>query len=438
MSFPAYPEYKDSGVAWLGEVPSHWRFRPLLALVEECNFSNLGMIESNLLSLSYGRIIEKDIASNDGLLPESFETYQIVDHGDIILRLTDLQNDQRSLRSGLVKRKGIITSAYTAIRPHGIHSRYLAHLMRAYDLQKVFYSMGGGLRQSMKYADLRHLPVLEPSLVEQASIATFLDYETAKTDALIAEQEKLIELLKEKRHAVISHAVTKGLDPNAPMKDSGVEWLGKVPEHWKAVKLRRIVDDVQTGGTPSMSSLSPEEGETIDWYTPADFSSAIQLESASKKLSIEAIKNDRVKIFPKGAILVVGIGATLGKTGYLMYPASANQQINAILPSTEISGLFLTYSLASKLVEMRYLSNSSTIGIMNQEKTKEIWIALPPRWEQESITRYLEEDGVAVDALLAESQKAITLLKERRSALISAAVTGKIDVRGYAPQQEAV
>ena len=192
MSLPRYPEYKDSGVDWLGEVPAHWAINPFYSLASERTEPNSGMLEDNLLSLSYGRIVRKNIESNDGLLPESFETYQIVKPGDIVFRLTDLQNDKRSLRTAIVEEQGIITSAYLAAKPTGLQSGYLSHLLRAYDVTKVFYSMGGGLRQSMKFSDIKRLPTLAPSAEEQTSIATFLDRETAKIDGLIAEQEKLI------------------------------------------------------------------------------------------------------------------------------------------------------------------------------------------------------------------------------------------------------
>jgi type I restriction enzyme S subunit len=220
VSFPRYPEYKDSGVEWLGEVPAHWELLPLFSCARERIESNRGMVENNLLSLSYGRIITKNMFSNDGLLPESFETYQVIRTGDVVFRLTDLQNDKRSLRTALVEETGIITFAYVAVSPIDIDPPLFSYLMRAYDLTKVFYSMGGGLRQSMKFSDLKRLPVLIPPLPEQRAIAGFLDRETAKIDALVAEQERLCELLREKRQAVISHAVTKGLDPDAPMKDS--------------------------------------------------------------------------------------------------------------------------------------------------------------------------------------------------------------------------
>lgn len=236
MKLPRYPQYRSSDVGLVDEIPAHWRVTPLLGVARERSESNAGLREENLLSLSYGRIVRKEISSNDGLLPESFETYQIVNQGDIVLRLTDLQNDKRSLRSARVEERGIITSAYLALEPTGIDSPYLSHLFRAYDVCKVFYSMGGGLRQSMKYADLKRLPLLEPPEVEQRAIAAFLDRETAKIDALIAEQERLIALLSEKRQAVISNAVTKGLNPDASVKESGVEWFGSIPSHWRTGK----------------------------------------------------------------------------------------------------------------------------------------------------------------------------------------------------------
>ena len=260
MSFPAYPAYKDSGIEWLGEVPEHWTEKPFFSLVSERCESNSGMKHENLLSLSYGRIVNKDINSLDGLLPASFETYQVVHPGDIVFRLTDLQNDKRSLRSAIVRETGIITSAYLAGVCRGIFPEYANFLFRAYDSIKVFYSMGGGLRQSIKYSDMKWLPIWLPDWQEQTQIARFLDHETARIDALIEEQQRLIELLKEKRQAVISHAVTKGLDPTAPMKDSGVEWLGEVPAHWKVSKLGHYAQ-ILTGFPFPSASFSHDESD---------------------------------------------------------------------------------------------------------------------------------------------------------------------------------
>jgi len=279
---------------------------------------------------------------------------------------------------------------------------------------------------------LNLMPLVLPPLVEQTAIATFLDHETARIDALVAEQERLIALLQEKRQAVISHAVTQGLNPDAPMKDSGVEWLGEVPGHWDAITLRRCAIAVQTGGTPPVDALSESLDEGFVWYTPGDFGSSLTLSTSTRRIANEAVASGEAKVFPPKSVLIVSIGATLGKVGFAQDTSSANQQINAVIPGARVEGYFLTWSLSVKTEAMRFLSNASTIGIMNQEKTKEIWIALPPREEQTAIATFLDDETAKLDALITQARTAITLLQERRTALISAAVTGQIDVRGWA------
>jgi len=203
---------KDSGVEWLGEVPEDWEAKPMYAVGIKNGKKNKGLLEQNLLSLSYGRIIHKDINSEEGLLPESFDSYQIVEPGDLIFRFTDLQNDQTSLRSGLVRSRGIITSAYLGFRPVGINPEFLAYLMRAYDVNKAFYSMGSGLRQSLKWQDVRTMQIPVPSLELQKSFTHYLDQETSQIDTLVEKTRKAIELLKERRQALITQVVTGKID----------------------------------------------------------------------------------------------------------------------------------------------------------------------------------------------------------------------------------
>ncbi|UAW63493.1 hypothetical protein KMZ15_05185 [Mycoavidus sp. HKI] len=210
--YKPYPAYKDSGVKWIGQVPEHWEIKPFFVLVSELNRKNTGLIETHILSLSFGRIIKKPENRNMGLIPESYETYQIVEPGEIMFRFTDLQNDKRSLRSAEVTQRGIITSAYMAVKPHGLGSTYLAWLMRSYDLFKVFYAMGGGLRQSLKFEDVKRLPVLVPSPEEQINITNAINEETARIDSLIEKTEQSIALLKERRSAFITAAVTGQID----------------------------------------------------------------------------------------------------------------------------------------------------------------------------------------------------------------------------------
>ena len=239
---------KDSGIPWIGEIPETWNVNMLSSLFDEHKQKNKDLSETNLLSLSYGKIIRKDINTNEGLLPESFDGYNIISDGDIVFRLTDLQNDKRSLRTGLCLEKGIITSAYVTIRSRQkLYSPYYHYLVHSYDVCKVFYGMGDGVRQGMNYSDLRKLLLVSPSYSEQQRIAEFLDRKCAEVDEMIALQEQIIEELKAYKQSVITETVTKGLNPDAPMRDSGIEWIGQIPEHWRIATIGRLFN-IYAGG----------------------------------------------------------------------------------------------------------------------------------------------------------------------------------------------
>jgi type I restriction enzyme S subunit len=204
---------KPSGVDWVNNIPEQWMTLPAFVNLKEQQISNKGMIDNNLLSLSYGKIIRKDIDTTSGLLPESFETYQIVHKGNIILRLTDLQNDKNSLRVGLVEETGIITSAYLCLKSaENILPEYAYKLLYTYDILKVFYNMGGGVRQSLKYTELKWLPIILPPIEEQEKIILFLNSKIDKIDSIIRKIEQQIEKVKEYRQVLISNAVTGKID----------------------------------------------------------------------------------------------------------------------------------------------------------------------------------------------------------------------------------
>lgn len=207
-------EYKESGAEWIGRIPRRWELKPAFSVLHELEDRNDRGQVNNVLSLSYGKIVRRDVESNFGLLPESFNTYQIVQNGDIVLRLLDLQNDHVSLRVGLVPEEGIVTSAYLAVRPkNGLDSRFAAYLLHAYDLKKVFYNFGGGCRQSMGFEDLRRLPVPFPLPVEQRRIAVYMDEATAKIDRLMSMRRRQMELLREQRAALIQQAAPSASTP---------------------------------------------------------------------------------------------------------------------------------------------------------------------------------------------------------------------------------
>ena len=211
LSSPTFMDDQEmGGIDWLGKVNSSWGYAPLFTLGSPKKTPNTGMVENNLLSLSYGRIVRRDIESSEGLVPASYENYQIVEPGDLVLRFTDLQNDQRSLRSGLVRERGIITSAYLSFTPDEkkLSPLFFAYLMRAADLSKVFYRMGSGVRQSLNWGELSLMRLPLPSLEVQRRIADYLDQETSEIDFLISKSTKLRDLLLKRRSVLITEVIT--------------------------------------------------------------------------------------------------------------------------------------------------------------------------------------------------------------------------------------
>ena len=205
-------------------------------------------------------------------------------------------------------------------------------------------------------------------------------------------------------------------------KDSGVEWLGEIPKDWKAIKVKYIADTVSTGGTPkdlSSFTLEPE----VCWFTPGDFHDGQILRQANKYVTWKSVNTNDAKIYKENSVLVIGIGATLGKVAHCSIPFSCNQQINVITPNSNISSFFLMYSLLVQDEQMSLSSNASTIGIMNQEKTKDILLALPSLKEQKTVTNFLDYQTAQIDTLIDKQQTLIQLLKEKRQAVISHAVT---------------
>ena len=432
-----YPKYKDSGVEWLGQVPEHWEVKPLFATMFERQEKNEGNKVQQVLSLSYGQIVPRDVENNFGLLPESFETYQIVLPENIILRLTDLQNDKRSLRVGMVQQKGIITSAYVCLQAlQVLAAEFVYYLLHSYDLSKVFYGLGGGVRQTMKFSDLKRLPLLIPPLDEQRAIAAFLDRETARLDTLIARQQRLIELSLEKRRALIGHAVTRGLDENAPRKDSGVEWLGDVPEHWDVKRLKNSVEFERNG---IWGNEPCEDENDLVCVRVADFDRH-NLEVGLQKLTLRNITESEQngRVLEKGDLLLEKSGGGDSQpVGCVVlfdhdFKAVCSNFIARLKMSPNVDSNFFVYvhaALYDARINVRSIKQTTGIQNLGSQSYFEERVAFPPLDEQRAICRYLQNETAKIDTLIAKARHAIELMKEHRSALIAAAVTGHIDVR---------
>lgn len=426
-----YNETKESGIPWvLNELPYHWEVLPAYSVLRDEQIKNVDGRETNVLSLSYGNIKVRNVENNSGLLPESFNSYQLVWPGDIILRLTDLQNDKRSLRAGRSSLSGIITSAYLKLKASTrIDDRYLYRLLHSYDTSKVFYGMGGGLRQSLKFEDFRRLPIIVPTLDEQKAIANFLDHETAKIDSLIAKQEKLVELLKEKRQAVIYNAVTKGLNPDVPKKDSAIEWLGQVPEHWSVMSYR-YATKIYRGkfGHRPRNDPSLYDGDYAFIQT-GDIARAQKYIEHYKQTLNEKGKTVSQK-FPAGT-LVMAIAANIGDTALLAFEAYAPDSVVGFTPVKNIDLEFLNFSLIAALPALEQTSTQSTQANLNVDRIGSVKAAFPSIEEQRKIVQHIERMLGRFDTLMKRADEQINLLKERKVSLISATVTGKIDVRNW-------
>ncbi|MGV7208768.1 restriction endonuclease subunit S [Oxalobacteraceae bacterium A2-2] len=417
MSLPRYEEYKDSGVDWIGSVPAHWDIVALKHLLDIQN----GADHKNV---------------------EQAEGFPVIGSGGQFAYASTYLYDGESV---LLGRKGTIdkplffngpfwtvdTMYWSKVRP-GTNGRYAyyATLTIPFD----YYSTNTALPSMTKGALSTHL-IARPTLDEQSSIAAFLDRETAKIDALIAEQEKLIALLAEKRQATISHAVIKGINPHVPMKDSGVAWLGKVPAHWVVMPLKYLVE-LRSGGTPSKDNLKYWDGD-VPWASAKDLK-VEKLRGTIDCITQQAVEEGAASIIPAGAVLVVVRGMILARMFPVveaLVPMAINQDLKAVMPLKGINASFLAWLLRGSANESLQRLDEAGHGTkaLRMDAWTSMQLPIPPLEEQVQLVEFISQETAKIDALRAESEHGIELLKERRSALISAAVTGQIDVRSTVP-----
>ncbi|MYI67297.1 MAG: restriction endonuclease subunit S [Boseongicola sp. SB0673_bin_14] len=266
-----------------------------------------------------------------------------------------------------------------------------------------------------------------PPRKTQRRIARFLDEKTARIDALIEKNRELLNRLAEKRQTLITHAVTKGLRPDVPMKPSGIDWLGDIPAHWEMLPLRRVSRRVATGRTPASANADYFADGVLNWFTPGDFSTSIELHESTRKLTPRTIRDGVCTLYPAGTVFLVGIGATLGKVAVSTTAGSANQQINTILPNKNNDPYFMAYFLHGFRAVVRTISNSNTLGILNQDGTKSLVVLVPPISEQKEVASELRDYDSRGAGVIEKIERSIELLQEYRAALITAAVTGQIE-----------
>ena len=409
-----YREMKDSGVEWIGQMPSSWQVKQLSQLVSQVKNKNCDLREQNLLSLSYGNINQKSIETTYGLLPASFDGYNIIAKGDIVMRLTDLQNDHTSLRVGRATEHGIITSAYTTVRPTKETSQFLYLALYSFDVKKGFYGMGAGVRQGLNYSESTRVLLPVPPLPEQTAIAEYLDDRCAAIDEIIAEAKATIEEYKAWKASDIFEAVTKGLDPNAEMKDSGIEWIGEVPRHWSVAKQKYFItlingrayadNEFVTEGKYRVLRVGNFFTNTSWYYSDLDLTPDKYCDSGDLLYAWSASYGP--KIWDGGKVIY----------HYHIWKCKLSQRVDKMFSYYYFLALGQFVANSAHGTAMMHI----TMQMMNNA-----FMPIPPLHEQLSIVSYLDRKCAAIDEIIAEKEALIADMESYKKSLIFETVTGK-------------
>ncbi len=427
-----YQEYKASEIGWLVDIPSHWqknKFKYLLR--EKTKTQNL---ELPCGSISFGKVVYKD---SEKLTEETKLAYQEVLTGEFLLNPLNLNYDLKSLRSALSEIDVIVSSGYIVLQSKDIAvNTYLKWLLFVFDIRHM-KTLGAGIRQTITFKDVGNCTTFLPPENEQILIGEFLDRETARIDKLIAEKQIFIKLLKEKRQALISHVVTKGLNPNVKMKDSGIEWIGDVPEHWECVPLKRLVGFIEQGWSPECHSNTARDGYWGVLKSGA-VNGGVYQETENKELpetqtprpEIEVKQGDLIMSRASGSRELIGSAAYVYETRLRLMLSDKLFRLKCMM---DVDPEFLSISLGSyplrRQIELAIGGAEGLANNLSQANIKKLLLTRPPYDEQKLIVGSLKVSLERYQNIISETQHSVELLKEHRTALISAAVTGKIDVR---------
>lgn len=422
-----YPKYKDSKVIWIGEIPNDWdvlKFKYLF--YEKKHTLNLTL---NAGSISYGRVVFKD---NEGIPEETKESYQEVLKGEFLINPLNLNFDLKSLRIGKSEIDVVVSSGYIVLILNDPHDKdYFKYLLHSFDIHHM-KSLGNGVRQTISFKHLANEELILPSSEEQKRISTYLDHKTTLIDQIISGSEKKIELLKEQRTTTINHAVTKGLNSKVKMKDSGIEWIGEIPEGWELSKFKYdTITPVQYGLNIS-SDRYKEEGVRFIRITDLTEEGGLIKENG-KYLEKSEVPDEF--LLKKYDVLLCRSGHTVGKS-YLHLEEGEYTSGGYLVRfnfSSFTSSKFIFYLTKTNFYWEWVKLNTvvSTIENVNGDKYQNFPYPKPPLSEQQQIVTYLDQKTKEIDDLISSEQKRIELMKEYRQSLISEVVTGKIKVTNH-------
>ena len=427
LRYRRYSAYKDSGTEWLGEIPAHWRMERLKYLstlndeaLAESTDPNFDMVYVDIGSVDA-------VAGITGTEDFVFEkapsrARRIVRSGDVIV--STVRTYLRAIAAIEAPESNLIVSTgFAVIRPRKLDSSFASFVLRApHFVERVVANSVGVSYPAINASSLACFPIAYPPVDEQRAIAAFLDRETAKIDGLVERKERLIELLQEKRAALITRAVTRGLDPNVPMKDSGVEWLGEIPAHWDTKKVKRLFGHTKRQGFPDLTVLSVYREYGV-----------IEKSSRDDNFNRTPEDLDNYQLVKPGDLVINKMKAWQGSLGVSSLSGITSPDYVVYSPGHEANERFLHHFLRCKLLASVYLTMSNGIRPsqwrLEPGRFEDLVVFLPPPVEQDQIAAFLDRETARIDALISKIHQAINHLKEFRTALISAAVTGKIDVR---------
>ena len=436
MQFKQYPSYKLSGVEWLGDVPAEWNIYPFWYLFNRKEITNKTQEQLLSVYLDRGVILHSEGGGMVHKPADNLEKYQLVEVNDFVM------NNQQAWRGsvGVSPYQGIVSPAYLifSFNKKLCEPKFFKYFLRDKGVvdQFMIASMSvGTIQRQVKWHLLKTIQLSIPSLIEQNTIANFLDTEIARIDNLITKQEKLIELLEEQRKSIISHAVTKGLNPNAPMKDSGVEWLGEVPEHWDVTFIKYITKKISSGKTPlGGAEVYTDEG-VIFLRSQNIYSDGLHLDDVSFiPHEIHALmKSSAVK---KNDVLLNITGGSIGRTCLVdreIGEANVNQHVCIIRTSKDKYAKWLSVFMKSNSAQSQIFYSQTGAGRegLNFSQIGNMRLPFPPFVEQQEILDFLDQENLRFDNLILKQKSLIEKMKEYRSTIISHAVTGKIDVMEF-------
>lgn len=413
-----YSEYKDSGVQWLGEIPSHWEVRKMKFTFQERSKKGYPLLPLLAATQNHGVIRKENYENRTVEATKGLETLKLVEEGDFVISL-------RSFQGGIeiCHEKGIISPAYTILRPTNIGKRYFKHLGKSPIFIQLLKSMVTGIRegQNIDYGKLRDNLLPIPSVNEQETIANYLDSVTAKIDTAIAQQQKMIDLLNERKQIIINNAVTKGLNPNVKMKDSGVEWIGEIPEHWEVIRIKHLLRESKI-----RSMRGKEE--------PLSMSQSYGLIPTKNMETIPNMASSYAgaKIVKKGNLVFNKLKAHLGVFNVSKYDGLVSPDYAVYSSLGKVNLRFLEYLFKTPKCIHEFVKLITGVGAgLSRLYTSDlfsIYCAIPSLEEQNSICSYIQNRTLKIDESIMLYRKQISLLQERKQIIINDVVTGKVKV----------